>query len=310
MKGRVLVTGASGFVGRRLVQALVREKVEVRCLVRRLTAGLPGEVETVLGDLLRPESIKGAFRGVDTAYYLIHSLSTGKERFARDDRDAAFNFAGQAGREGVRRVIYLSGLGGPDSGLSAHLESRQEIADILRSGRFLTTVLRAAVIIGAGGASFELIRFLVKTQPVLPEFPWLDHRCQPIAVDDVIAYLVGCLREERTAGKTFDIGGPEVLTYRQILERFARVCGDVNLYVPVPFALPRLAARMVGFFSPVGANVAEALLDSLRNEVVCRNSGIRSLLPVELTPFDEAVRRAMGEKSRWANEGEAAARVR
>jgi len=295
-RGTVLVTGATGFIGRRLVSALADEGFRVRAMVRRPEAVVSEGVEAVVADLLEPLSLDAALAGADTAFYLVHSLAAGRAGFEQRDRQAAENFVTAAGKSGLRRVIYLGGLGETGSGLSQHLASRLEVADVLRGGTFLTTVLRAAIIIGAGGASYEIIKALVDRLPVMITPRWVSTRCQPIAVDDVIRYLVGCLREERTAGGVFDIGGPEILSYRQMMERFARLRGKRLLIVPVPLLTPKLSSYWVGLVTPVKPSISMPLIEGLRNEVVCRNSRLRDLLPFPLTPFDEALRRALDEE--------------
>lgn len=291
----ILVAGASGFIGRRLIDRLLSRKEQLRCVARR-PGDMPAEVETLAGDLQDPAFLASTLEGVDTAYYLVHSLAAGSRAYPERDREIAAAFAA-AGREaGLQRLIYLSGLGeGGD--LSSHLRSRQEVAEVLREGFPPTTVLRAAIIIGRGGASYELLRFLVKTQPVLPEFRGLETRCQPIAVADVITYLAGCLDEPRTAGQSFDIGGPEILTYRQMLDEFAAVADTTNLYLPVPIFLPRPAAGLLGLLSAVDADLAEALLEGVDNEVVCTENRIHQLIPQTLTSYAEAVRSALAEES-------------
>lgn len=295
-EGTVLVTGATGFIGTRLVKALLGHGYHVRCLVRRPAAGLPAGVESVVGDLLTRAGLAAAVKGIDTAFYLVHSMGGGRAGFERRDREAAENFAAAADRAGVRRVIYLGGLGEAQAGLSEHLASRLEVAGILKTGKFRTTFLRAAVIIGAGGASFELIRYLVARLPVMITPRWVSTRCQPIAVEDVIRYLVGCLGEERTAGETFDIGGPEILSYRDMMERFARIAGRFTLIIPVPLLTPRLSSYWVGLVTPVKPSISMALIEGVRNEVICRDQRIREIIPIPLTPFDDAVRTALAEE--------------
>jgi len=294
MQQEILVTGASGFIGRRLTAALLEAGCRVRCLVRRSTA-LPAGAIAVSGDLLAPETLAAAMEGIDTAYYLVHSMAGGWAGFVERDRRAAANFVRAATAAKVRRVIYLGGLGETGKDLSEHLQSRMEVGEILRAAPFATTFLRAAVIFGAGGASFEMIRSLVEKLPVMITPRWVDTKCQPIAVDDVINYLVGCLTEERTAGETFDIGGPEILTYREMMERFAAVAGKKLLILPVPVLTPRLSALWVALITPVKPAIAMPLIEGLANEVVCRENRIRALIPIRLTPFAEAVTRALAE---------------
>ncbi|MBI5485635.1 MAG: NAD(P)H-binding protein [Deltaproteobacteria bacterium] len=289
----VLVTGANGFIGRLLTKALLSEDVHIRCLVRKTVESAGGRFETVRGDLLVPATLPEVMAGVDTAYYLVHAMAGGRAGFERRDRDAAENFVRAAEKAGVRRVIYLGGLGETGDDLSEHLKSRLEVADILRSGKFATTFLRAAIIIGAGGASFEMVKALVERLPLMITPRWVMTRCQPIAVEDVISYLVGCLKDERTSGRTFDIGGPDVLTYKEMMERFGRIRGRSLYILPVPVLTPRLSSYWVGLITPVAPSVSMPLIEGLKNEVICRESSIRSLIALQLTPYDEAVRRSL-----------------
>ena len=292
----VLVTGANGFIGRLLTKALLTEGVHLRCLVRKAAKALDESIETVQGDLLDPVTLPKAMDGVDTAFYLVHSMSGGRAGFERRDRDAAENFVQAAEKAGVRRVIYLGGLGETGDELSEHLKSRLEVADILRTGSFATTFLRAAIIIGAGGASFEMVKALVERLPVMITPRWVTTRCQPIAVEDVISYLVGCLKDERTTGGTFDIGGPDVITYKEMMERFGRIRGRSLHILPVPVLTPRLSSYWVGFITPVAASVSMPLIEGLKNEVICRENAIRTLIPLQLTSYDDAVRRSLADE--------------
>lgn len=293
--GKILITGATGFIGRRLTAELVRQGHDVRCMLRRDAPDLPREAEQVRGDMLAPATLDAALTRIDTAYYLVHSMTAGRSGFEQRDRTAAENFVDAANRAGVRRVIYLGGLGETGDDLSEHLRSRLEVARILSGGSFATTFLRAAVIIGATGASFEMVHYLVRRLPVMITPRWVSTRCQPIAVDDVIAYLGGCLTDERTAGGTFDIGGPDVVTYREMMERFARILGKRLYILPVPVLTPRLSSYWVALITPVPPSVSMPLIEGLKNEVVCRENAIRRILPIPLTPYDEAVARALAE---------------
>ena len=296
----ILVTGANGFIGRRLVEELLARGKRVRCAVRSLSA-LPQMAEQVKVDLLDESSLPDAFKGIKTAYYLVHSMAAGHRGFAERDRKAAMNFVRAAEDAGVERVIYLGGLGETGEGLSEHLQSRLEVASILQSGRFETTFLRAAVIIGAGGASYEMIRALVERLPLMITPRWVDTRCQPIAVRDVIDYLAGCLDEPRTAGRTFDIGGPEIISYREMMTRFAKLEGKLLIVLPVPVLTPRLSSYWVGLVTPVKPAIAIALIEGLKNEVICREDEIRELIPIELTGYDKAVEIALAERDRVYN---------
>jgi uncharacterized protein YbjT (DUF2867 family) len=295
--GRILITGAGGFIGRKLTKRLLADGYTLRCMVRGDAAGVPEGAETVQADMLEPQTLFRALEGIDTAYYLVHAMSGGRAGFERRDRDAAENFVAAAEKCGVRRVIYLGGLGETGDDLSEHLKSRLEVADILKKGRFATTFLRAAIILGACGASFEMVRSLVNRLPVMITPRWVSTRCQPIAVEDVIAYLAGCLADERTTGRTFDIGGPDVLTYKEMMERFGRIEGRNLLILPVPVLTPKLSSYWVGLITPVSPSLSMPLIEGLKNEVVCRENAIRDIIPIRLTPYDEAVRNALAAES-------------
>jgi len=296
MAGKILITGASGFIGRRLTKALLAEGADLRCLLRR-AAPLPTGAETAIGDLLEPDTLPAAMEGIDTAYYLVHSMAGGRAGFEARDRTAAVNFSKAAAAVGGRRVIYLGGLGETGGDLSEHLKSRLEVGEILRSAPFATTFLRAAVIFGAGGASFEMIRSLVEHLPIMITPRWVSTKCQPIAVGDVISYLTGCLHEERTAGDTFDIGGPEILTYREMMERFAAIEGRRMLIIPVPVLTPKISSYWIGLVTPIKPSIAMPLIEGLANEVICRDNRIRELLPFRLTPYNESVKIALSEEN-------------
>lgn len=296
-QAKVLVTGATGFIGKRLVSALIDEGIAVRCLVRRPVAGIPSGAEIVTGDLLDRTTLDEAFLGIETAYYLVHAMGGSRAGFERRDREAAENFVAVAEKCGLKRVIYLGGLGEENEKLSEHLASRLEVAKILTGGAFQTTCLRAAVIIGAGGASFEMIRALVEHLPVMITPRWVSTRCQPVAVRDVIAYLVGCLMDGRTAGITYDIGGPEILSYREMMERFAEISKKFIMILPVPFLTPKLSSYWVGLMTPVKPSISMPLIEGLGNEVICHDNEIRKILPIRLTPYDEATSIALAEEA-------------
>jgi uncharacterized protein YbjT (DUF2867 family) len=302
---RVLLTGATGFVGGRLLPALDAAGFSVRCLVRTgetlvVRRTLQRQPEIVAADLLDAASLPAALAGMDAAYYLVHSMggrTIGEiDAFAERDRRAATNFLAAAEAAGMGRIVYLGGLGETGDKLSHHLASRLEVARILQSGsRVSTTALRAAVIIGAGGASFEMLRHLVERLPAMIVPRWIDTRCQPIAVDDVIGYLVGCLRAPATSGLSLDIGGPEIITYRKMMLIYARVRGLRRLIIPVPLLTPRLSALWINLVTPVPAGVVYPLVEGLRNEVICRENRIRELVPIALTPMDAAICSALAE---------------
>ncbi|MDD2539696.1 MAG: NAD(P)H-binding protein [Desulfuromonadaceae bacterium] len=295
LPGQILVTGANGFVGRLVRKRLLDDGFAVRCLVRNAASCVQDGAETILGDMLKPVTLGKVLEGIDTAYYLVHSMAAGRAGFERRDREAAENFVAAANNAGVRRVIYLGGLGETGDDLSGHLKSRLEVADILKKGQFATTFLRAAIIIGAGGASFEMVKSLVERLPLMITPRWVTTRCQPIAVADVVGYLAGCLADERTCGRTFDIGGSDILPYKEMMERFARIVGRKLCILPVPVLTPKLSSYWVGFITPVPPSVSMPLIEGLKNEVICRDVAIRDLIPLRLTPYDEAVCTALQE---------------
>ncbi|MFE6819484.1 SDR family oxidoreductase [Streptomyces sp. NPDC057677] len=281
-----LVTGASGYIGGRLVPDLLEAGFRVRCLART-PAKLrdhpwAGEVEIVRGDVTDAETLAPAFRDVDVAYYLVHALGAG-QGFERTDRTAAENFAREARSAGVGRLVYLGGLTPrdvPDEELSPHLRSRAEVGRILLESGVPTTVLRAAVIIGSGSASFEMLRYLTERLPVMVTPSWVRTRIQPIAVRDVLRYLVGSARMPAEVSRAFDIGGPDILTYLGMMRRYAEVAGlPRRLIFPVPVLTPRLSSHWIGLVTPVPWSIARPLAESLRYEVVCGEHDIADFVP-------------------------------
>ncbi|MDX3645896.1 SDR family oxidoreductase [Streptomyces sp. MB09-02B] len=283
---RCLVTGATGYIGGRLVPELLDAGYPVRCLARSpgklRDHPWAGRAEVVRGDVTDAESVTAAMEGVDVAYYLVHALGTGRG-FEETDRRAAEVFGERARAAGVRRIVYLGGLtpaGVPEHDLSPHLRSRAEVGRVLLASGVPTAVLRAAVIIGSGSASFEMLRHLTERLPVMVTPSWVRTRIQPIAVRDVLRLLVGCARLPDDVNRTFDIGGPDVVTYEQMMRRYAAVAElPKRVIVPVPPLTPRLSSLWVGLVTPVPGGLARPLVESLKHEVVCGERDIVRYLP-------------------------------
>ncbi|MFB6163368.1 MAG: NAD(P)H-binding protein [Halococcoides sp.] len=289
----VLVTGATGFVGGRLLVALQDAGHDVRALTRDASKyDPPAGASVVEGDLLDRDSLDGVCEGVDTAYYLVHSMGSGPE-FAERDRRAAENFVAAAEDAGVERIVYLGGLGETGEDLSEHLQSRREVESVLASGTPDCTTLRAAIVVGAGSVSFRLISQLAGRLPMMITPKWVRTACQPIAIADVIAYLVGVLDHPETAGETYEIGGPDVLTYQQMIEETARQMGRNPIIVPVPVLSPSLSAYWVELVTDVPGTVARPLIRGVENPVVVTDDAIRSIVEIDRTPFAEAVATAL-----------------
>ncbi len=297
--GIVLVTGASGYIGGRLVPELTARGYRVRAMVRAPSHEYddlwPG-VEVVVGDALRIESLGNALRGVDTAYYLIHSLLLGPREFESAEIQSAKNFREVAEREQVKRIIYLGGLGDTQSDLSPHLRSRRLVSKELKRGSVAVTTLRAAVVIGSGSASYEIIKNLVKRLPVFIIPRWAENRCQPIAIRDVIKYLIGVLEIPETAGKSLHIGGPNIMTYETMLRECAEVYNLKRFFIHIPLPYIGIFSYFACLLTPVPARLTRSLMSSLKNEVVCQNSSITDYLPFACLTYKEAIIRAMNRE--------------
>ena len=284
----IAVTGATGFIGRNLVHRLLAKGHSVRALVRR-----PQEwnlsVDARRIDVFDQATLPLALEGVDTAYYLIHSMKRRNRDFPQMDRAGAENFLHAAESSGVKRIIYLGGLGESSQQLSEHLKSRAEVGTILQSGRIPTTILRAAIIVGPGSASWEMLRQLVDRLPIMITPRWVETKCQPIALRDVLGYLVGCTEANATAGGVFDIGGPNILTYRQMMLEVASILGKRIRIYGIPILSPRLSSYWVDLVTDVPSSIARPLIDGLRSEVVCHDNRIKSLIPMDLTSFHDAI---------------------
>jgi uncharacterized protein YbjT (DUF2867 family) len=297
-----LVTGATGYIGGRLVPELLAAGFRVRAMARGASRLRDRDwverVDVVEADATDASAVLRALQGVDVAYYLLHALATGRD-FAARDRATADTFAAQARAAGVRRIVYLGGLHASSGPTSPHLRSRAEVGDILLASGVPTAVLQAAVIIGSGSASFEMLRHLTERLPVMVTPRWVDTRIQPIAVRDVLRYLVGAASLPPDVSRTFDVGGPDVLTYRDMMQRYARVAGlRERRVLPVPVLTPSLSSHWVGLVTPVPRSIARPLVDSLVCEVVVEERDIARFVPDPpegLVGFERAVRLALAK---------------
>ncbi|SHN77134.1 Uncharacterized conserved protein YbjT, contains NAD(P)-binding and DUF2867 domains [Geodermatophilus obscurus] len=291
---QLLLTGASGFVGGRLAPALVKAGHDVRAMTRR-PDDYDGAGTPVAGDVTDEASLRRALRGCEAAYYLVHSL--GDAEFQRKDAEAARTFARAAADAGVERVVYLGGLGRDGDELSPHLRSRREVERLLASTGVPVTTLRAGIVVGHGGVSWEMTRQLVAHLPAMVTPRWVHTRTQPIAVADVVRYLVGVLEAPDAAGRVFEVGGPEVLTYLQMLSRVADIQGRHLFVVPVPLLTPSLSSRWLALVTDVDVTTGRSLVDSMINEVVVTDDTIRTVVPFEPMGYDEMVLVALGERA-------------
>jgi uncharacterized protein YbjT (DUF2867 family) len=297
---KVLVAGASGFVGRRLCPALAEAGHDIAAMTRR-PGSYAGAGQPVHGDVHDPASLGTALAGCEAAYYLVHSLSD--PDFERKDAEAAVAFGHAAARAGLRRIIYLGGLGDDGDALSAHLRSRRLVEKLLGSAGVPVTVIRAGIIIGPGGISWELTRQLVEHLPAMITPRWVATRTQPIAVDDIVRYLLGVLALPQAEGRVLEAGGPEVLQYATMLRRVAAIEGRPLPILPVPLLTPRLSSLWLTLVADVDAATGRALVDSMTNEVIVRDQSIRGLIPFDPMPYDDAVRKALSE-GRQAKRGD------
>ena len=296
------MTGATGYVGGRLVPRLLQAGYRVRCLARssRKLEARPwasdSRVEIVEADLMDAEATAASLRGCRAVYYLVHSMLASGARYAEADRQLAERFAWAAARAGAERIVYLGGLGEQGAGLSEHLSSRREVEAVLAAGAVPVTVLRAAMIIGSGSASFEILRYLVERLPVMVTPRWVRTPSQPIAISNVLAYLVACLSVPATAGRTLDIGGPDVLSYLELMRIMAEERGlRRRLVIPVPVLTPHLSSLWIHLVTPLSHRIARPLAEGLRNPVVCRDDEAARLMPQHLLGVREAIRVALDQ---------------
>jgi uncharacterized protein YbjT (DUF2867 family) len=290
MTGPILVTGATGYIGGRLVSRLLESEFRVRCLVRD-PSRLQGrtwldQIEVVAGDCLRAGTLPAALQGVQVAYYMVHSMAGGHD-FEQRDVQAARNFALAAKVAGVQRIIYLGGLGDPDSALSDHLRSRQKTGAVLRETGVNVTEFRASVIVGSGSLSFEIIRYLTERLPVMICPRWLYTRTQPIAIRNVLDYLVAALNSPESTGRIIEIGGADVLNYGDLLRGYAKSRGLKRWLVPVPVLTPRLSSYWVHLVTPIPSAISRPLIQGLRNDVIVRDDSAHQIFP-QIKPIDYA----------------------
>lgn len=312
----VLVTGATGYIGGRLVSRLLAAGHKVRCLAReprklgdRPWAGSPN-IEILRGDIADCETLRTAMEGCYAAYYLVHSMMVAGAEYRERDRLLAGGFVKAAEAAGLERIVYLGGLGETGDALSEHLASRREVEATLASGSVPVTVFRAAMIIGSGSASFEILRYLVERLPIMITPRWVSTESQPIAIRNVLHYLVACLDEPVTIGKTLDIGGPDVMNYREIMQTMSRALGlRKRLVIPVPVLTPRLSSLWIHLVTPLSHRIARPLAEGLRNRVVCRDNEAHRLMPQELLTVRESIDAALGKleahevETSWSDAG-------
>lgn len=296
----ILLTGASGYVGGRLLGSLEGQGYRVRCLARHpeaLDRKTGPSTEVVAGDVLDRPSLDSALRGVDAAYYLVHSMGSSGS-FEEADRQAALNFGQAAKAAGVGRIIYLGGLGSDDEALSPHLRSRQEVGQILRESGVPVLEFRASIIMGAGSLSFEMIRSLVERLPVMITPRWVNVPAQPIAIDDVLEYLLAALRLPVSEYRVYEIGGTDQVTYADIMRAYARQRGKRLWMIPVPFLTPFLSSLWLGLVTPLYARIGRKLIESIVHTTVVRDDSARTTFAVRPMGVEEAVRRALANEDR------------
>lgn len=314
---RILICGATGYVGGRLVPKFLEQGMTVRCLVRRpeKLRAFPWcdhpNLEIVEGNIDDLKTVRVAAADIDAAYYLVHAMISAGEDYAKRDRELASKFVDGLKGSSCRRVIYLGGLGELGPNLSKHLQSRGEVAHILRSSDCETTVFRAAMIIGSGSASFEILRYLVERLPIMVTPKWVKMETQPIAIRDVLRYLVQCLDVPETAGRTIDIGGQDVFSYQQLMQIMAKAIGlRRRIILPIPVLTPRLSSAWISLVTPVNAKIARPLAEGLRNRTICRNDDAQQLMPGPLFDVQDAIDAALGNlkvgeiETRWSTAGE------
>lgn len=299
--GRILVTGANGYIGGRLVPELIGRGYKVRVMVRK---NLPEyleqwpDVEVAKADVLDMENLTIALKGIHTAYYLIHSLLLGHKTFEKTDLQAADNFRRAAEKQGVKRIIYLSGLGKRTANLSPHLDNRIKVADKLSDGKIPVTVLRAGMIIGSGSASYKILKNLVDSTPIFFIPKWAKTKSQPISIRGVMMYLVGVLEQEKTAGQRFDIGGPDIITYDEKLKILADILGKKRFFLPSFLSFTSFYGYVASMLTSVPNPVCKILVEGCKNEVICQNNDIKKYINIQCLSFNAALLAALSNENK------------
>lgn len=294
----ILLTGATGFIGAHVLKALSEKNLLVRCLSRKPITSDKPNISYVTGDVLDYDSLVKATEGVDTVYYFIHMMGPQKEqqRFDILDRLAINNMVRACQINGVKRIIHLTGIRAPQEKLSHHLESRKEVEEIIKNGSINYTIFRASVIIGRGGAAFDILDTAVRKFPIIPVFNWENTQVQPIYIGDMVRYLVECLDKKETINKCYDIGCSEVFTYKELMRQYAKECGLKRIFVSIPGSWNWLSAMVLGKLAPVNPDVVYWLIESLQNNMVCESSDLKEIFGFEPISFKESIRKITGLK--------------
>jgi len=296
----ILLTGATGFIGNRVLQALSNKNLPVRCLVRKPASSQNPNITYVTGDVLDYDSLFHATAGVDTVYYFIHMMGNQpageQKKFDELDRLAINNMVRACRQNGVKRIIHLTGIRNPREKLSHHLESRKEVEEIIRNSGIDHTIFRASIIIGRGGAAFDILDTAVRKFALIPIFEWENTRVQPIFIDDVIRYLVECLDRKETINKCYDIGCSQVLTYKELIQQYAKELGLKRMFISIPGSWHWLSAMVLGKLSPVNPNVVYWLIESLHNNMICEPNDLNKIFGFEPIGFKESIMKLASDK--------------
>ena len=291
----ILLTGATGFIGAHILRALSEKNLRVRCLVRKPASSEKPNISYVTGDVLDYDSLVKATEGVETVYYFIHMMGNQprgeQKRFDTLDRLAINNMVRACQINGVKRIIHLTGIRAPQEKLSHHLESRKEVEEIIKNSGIGYTIFRASVIIGRGGAAFDILDTAVRKLPIIPVFNWENTKIQPIYIGDVVRYLVECLDKKETINKCYDIGCSQVFTYKELMQQYAKELGLKKSFVSIPGSWNWLSAMVLGKIAPVNPNVVYWLIESLHNNMVCEPNDLKTIFGFEPLSFRESIRK-------------------